>query len=75
MLTGVLSERIFLVNCDCYHWVITKNGHTSEVDVSQVTPKLNNFRGHRVRATGNWTTYIRNGQRIPYLIVTDLEPA
>ncbi len=74
-LTGVLAERAFLVNCNCFPWVIDKNGHSFEVNVAAVTPKLNNFRGQRVRATGNWTTYIRNGRRVPYLIVTQLEPA
>jgi hypothetical protein len=74
-LTGVLAERTFAINCNCFRWVIDKNGHISEVDVAAVVPKLNNFRGQRVRATGNWTTYIRNGKRVPYLIVTQLDPA
>ena len=73
-LTGVLGDRAFLINCRCYPWVIDKNGRSFELNVAQVVPQLQSMRGTRVRATGNWSTYIRDGRRIPYMIVTRLDP-
>jgi len=74
-LTGVLADRVFVADCGCYTWVIVKNGHASEMNVGAVQAQAAALDGMRVRATGNWTTYIRNGRRIPYMIVTRLDPA
>lgn len=74
-LTGVLSDRIFIRPCGCYTWVIVKNGHPSEMNVAAVQADAQALAGSRVRATGMWATYIREGHIVPYMIVTHLDPA
>jgi hypothetical protein len=74
-LTGVLQDRVFAADCGCYTWVIVKNGRASEMNVGAVQAQATALAGTRVRATGNWTTYIRDGRRIGYMIVTRLDPA
>ena len=73
-LTGVLSDRVFIRPCGCYTWVIIKNGHASELNIAAVDAEAHALANTPVRATGNWTTYIRDGHRVPYLIVTHLDP-
>jgi hypothetical protein len=73
-LTGTLYNRDFFANCNCYPWVVEKNGHPSEMNIAAVAGQAQALKGTRVRATGMWTTYIRDGRRIPYMIVTRLEP-
>ena len=73
-LTGVLYNRDFFANCNCYSWVVEKNNHPSEMNIAAVAAQAQALKNTRVRATGMWTTYIRNGQRIPYMIVTRLDP-
>jgi hypothetical protein len=74
-LTGILGERLFFRPCGCYNWVITKNNRDSEMDIAAVQAEARALMGSRVRATGMWATYIRDGRRIPYMIVTLLDPA
>jgi hypothetical protein len=74
-LTGILYQRTFFRNCDCYPWVIEKNNNPSEMDISAVSAEAQALAGTRVKATGTWSTYQRGRQRIPYMIVTRLDPA
>lgn len=74
-LTGVLEERVFIQDCRCYPWVIDKGGRVSEVDVSSVQADARALVGQRVRASGRWMTYTRDGRSIRYLKVTRLDPA
>jgi hypothetical protein len=74
-LTGVLGDRAFFRACGCYTWVISKNNHDSEMNIAAVEAEARALAGTRVRATGMWSTYIRDGRRIPYMIVTRLDPA
>ena len=55
--------------------VITKNNRDSEMDIAAVQAQARALNGSRVRATGMWSTYVRDGRRIPYMIVTRLDPA
>lgn len=74
-LTGILGDRAFFRACGCYTWVISKNNHDSEMNIAAVEAEARALAGTRVRATGMWSTYIRDGRRIPYMVVTQLEPA
>lgn len=74
-LTGVLADRTFFRPCGCYTWVISKNNRDSEMNIGAVEAEARALAGTRVRATGMWSTYIRDGRRIPYMIVTRLDPA